>query len=200
MSKRLLNRLKNVFVHTRFKQSVMITFACVLSIGALLAVERFEIRHAQTSIVDGVYVLSTEINYSLHPEAEEILQKGLAIKFIVQTELFQERKYWRDKKIAYAQQIFYLQKNAITEKYVLSSPNVEEQKYFSSAADAISNLGDFTTIELIESQQISDPKKIQARTRLVIDVRHFSGTVNYLAKYWDDWRIVSEWYEWPLKL
>ncbi len=200
MSKRLLNRLKNVFVHTRFKQSVMITFACVLSIGALLAVERFEIRHAQTSIVDGVYVLSTEINYSLHPEAEEILQKGLAIKFIVQAELFQERKYWRDKKIAYAQQIFYLQKNAITEKYVLSSPNVEEQKYFSSAADAIRNLGDFTTIELIESQQISDPKKIQARTRLVIDVRHFSGTVNYLAKYWDDWRIVSEWYEWPLKL
>ncbi len=200
MSKRLLYRLKNVFLHARFKQSVMITFACVLSIGALLAVERFEIRHAQTSIVDGVYVLSTEINYSLHPEAEEILQKGLAIKFIVQAELFQKRNYWRDKKIANAQQVLFLQKNSITQKYVISSPNVKEQQFFSSAADAIRSLGDFTNIELIKSQQISDAKKILARARLVVDVRHFSGTVNYLAKYWDDWRIVSEWYEWPLKL
>ena len=114
-----------------FKQSAVCVLVCLLSINTLFAVERFEVRHAQTSIVDDMYLLTTEINYSLHPEAEEILQKGLAIKFIIQAELFQNRKYWRDKKIAYAQQIFFLQKNAITEKYVLTSPDVKQQKTFS---------------------------------------------------------------------
>ena len=196
----MLIKLKKHFSQKHFKQSVAGLFICLLSFTSVFAIEHFEVRHAQTSVVDGVYVLTTEINYSLHPEAELILQKGLAIKFIVQAELLQKRSYWRDKKVAYAQQIFYLQKNSITQKYVLSSPSLEIQKTFSDARDAIRNLGDYTKISLIKSQQISDPKKIQARARLVVDVRHFSGTVNYFAKYWDDWRIVSEWYEWPLKL
>ena len=182
------------------KQSAVCILFCFLSFSALFAIERFEVRHAQTSIVDGTYILKTEINYNLHPEAELILEKGLAIKFIVQAELLQKRKYWRDKKIAYAQQTFYLQKNAITQKFVLTSPTLTEQKTFSVARDAIRNLGDYTNIALINSNEISDPTKIQARARLVVDVRHFSGAVNYLAKYWDDWRVVSEWYEWPLKL
>ncbi len=200
MNNQLLTRQLNRLSINYLMQGVMIGVVCCLSIGVLFANERFEIRHAQTSIIDDVYVLSTELDYSLHPEAEQILQKGLAIKFIIQAELFQKRNYWRDKKIAYAQQIFFLQKNAITQKYVLTSPDVSEQKSFSTPIEAIRNLGDFTKISLIETEKIKNPRDIQARTRLVVDVRHFSGAVNYLAKYWDDWRIVSEWYEWPLKL
>ena len=196
----MLIKLKKNFSQKYFKQCVAGVFICLLSFASVFAIENFEVRHAQTSVVDGMYVLTAEINYSLHPEAELILQKGLAIKFIVQAELLQKRSYWRDKKIAYAQQVFYLQKNSITQKYVLSSPSLKIQKTFSDARDAIRNLCDYTKISLIKSQLISEPKKIQARARLVIDVRHFSGTVNYFAKYWDDWRIVSEWYEWPLKL
>ena len=196
----MLSNFKKRVLPNNIQQCAVCILVCLLSFGSILAIERFEVRHAQTSIVDGAYILKTEINYTLHPEAELILQKGLAIKFIVQAELLQKRSYWRDRKIAIAQQTFYLQKNAITEKFVLTSPSLKEQKTFSEARDAIRNLGDYTNISLIKSNQISDPTKIQARARLVVDVRHFSGAVNYLAKYWDDWRVVSEWYEWPLKL
>jgi len=196
----LLTSSTNKFVKKQICFSAVFVFCCLLNVVNIYALDRFELRHAQTTIIDGVYVLSTDIDYRLHPEAEQILNKGLTVKFIVQAELFRKRKFWRDKKIAFAQQTFYLQKNAITNNYFITSPSFNIQAVYSDVRDAIRSIGELSKINLIKSEHISDPTKVLARARVVVDVRHFSGAVNYLAKYWDDWRVVSEWYEWPLKL
>jgi len=181
-------------------QQMILGLFFVFTVNATLQAALCEIRYAQTSEENGFYVLDANVNYELHAEAQQMLEKGLAIKFVIQAELYKRRRYWIDKKISLREQVLYLQKNQLTKKYILSSLNSTKQESFSSIDKALLALNESVRVPLIEISEIDDPANIEARTRLVVDVRHFSGTVNYLAKYWNDWRLVSEWYTWPLKL
>jgi len=160
----------------------------------------FEVRHAQTQIKDGSYYLNADIDYMLHSEAREILQRGLPIKIALQVELFRERRYWRDKIINQTEAVYVLQFNPVTEHYVLRNVDEGSQKTFFDADSAISDLSKLQNVLLVAENKLINPNLLQARARLIVDVRHFPEPLQYLAKYWGEWHLTSEWYVWPLKL
>lgn len=162
------------------------------------AATRFEVSHAQTVVKEGQYLLSADIAYSLHSEALEVLKRGLPVRIELQVELFLQRRYWRDKTILVTNKTYELHRNALTERFILSDQ--EQQQSFASAEEAISAMRYLEDIYLADASAIPQPELTQARARLIVDVRHFPDPLQYLAKYWDDWLIISEWYVWPLKL
>jgi hypothetical protein len=182
--------------------TVLVSF---LMTGAFSAQEnpdlsRFEVSHAQTSIIDGKYFLTADIAYRLHSEAIQILERGLPIRIELQVELFLQRRYWRDKTILEKNKIYTLKRNALTERFILTASDEQTQQSFATAEQAINSLRILEGVYLTEESNILDPQDTQARARLIVDVRHFPEPLQYLSKYWDDWRLVSEWYVWPLKL
>ena len=180
-------------------QVIFFVITCLIIISSQ-ALDRFEVSHAQTTVRDGQYFLSADIAYSLHAEAKEVLDSGLPIRIELQVELFRVRRYWRNKIILNTQKIYLLKRNAVTERFVLTNVQLDTQVTFETADEAIRSMRFLEDVSLVDEAAIVDPLKIQARARLVVDVRHFPAPLQYLAKYWDDWRLVSQWYEWPLKL
>lgn len=50
---------------------------------------------------DGVY-LTAQVQFDLQPLVEEVLEKGIAIYFVAEAEVYRERWYWTDLKVAHA--------------------------------------------------------------------------------------------------
>lgn len=196
--------MKNTILFKNFLTGMIALISALFS-GVLSAQEnpdlsRFEVSHAQTSIIDGKYFLTADIAYRLHSEAIQILERGLPIRIELQVELFLQRRYWRDKTILEKNKIYLLKRNALTERFILTASDEDTQQSFATAEHAINSMRTLEGVFLTEESEIPDPQATQARARLIVDVRHFPEPLQYLSKYWDDWRLVSEWYVWPLKL
>lgn len=50
---------------------------------------------------DGVY-LTAQVEFDLQPLVEEVLEKGIAVYFVAEAEVYRERWYWTDVKVAQA--------------------------------------------------------------------------------------------------
>ncbi len=68
---------------------------------------------------DGVY-LTAEVGFDLRPAVEEVLQKGIAIYFVAQAELYRERWYWTDLKVAQAARYMRLAYQPLTRRWRLN--------------------------------------------------------------------------------
>ena len=71
---------------------------------------------------DGVY-LSAVVQFEMPPGVEDVLDKGIAVYFVAEAELYRERWYWTDRKIAHAARYMRLSFQPLTRRWrVNSSP------------------------------------------------------------------------------
>jgi len=68
---------------------------------------------------DGVY-LSASVQFELPPLVTEVLEKGIAVFFVADAELFQERWYWADRKVAQASRHMRLAYQPLTRRWRLN--------------------------------------------------------------------------------
>ena len=68
---------------------------------------------------DGVY-LSAQVQFDLPPLVEEVLDKGIAIFFVAEAEIFRERWYWTDRKVAQATRHMRLAYQPLTRRWRLN--------------------------------------------------------------------------------
>src|ERR1700710_514663 len=68
---------------------------------------------------DGVY-LTAEVGFELRPAVEEVLQKGIAIYFVAEAELYRERWYWTDLKVAQPARYMRLAYQPLTRRWRLN--------------------------------------------------------------------------------
>ncbi|RYZ10671.1 MAG: DUF4390 domain-containing protein [Comamonadaceae bacterium] len=94
---------------------------------------------------DGIY-LSAAVQFELPPLVVEVLDKGIAIFFVAEAELFEERWYWADRRVAQANRHMRLAFQPLTRRWRLNvSPypitnaglGVAFNQNFDSLADAL---------------------------------------------------------------
>ncbi len=95
---------------------------------------------------DGVY-LSAAVQFELPSLVEEVLDKGIAIYFVAEAEMYQERWYWTDRKVAQVTRHMRLAYQPLTRRWRLNvSPvpitgaagfGVSLNQNFDSLADAL---------------------------------------------------------------
>ena len=72
---------------------------------------------------DGVY-LNAAVQFELPALVEEVLDKGIAVYFVAEAELFRERWYWTDQKVA---QVVKLRQDALGQtKNILTAPQQQQ--------------------------------------------------------------------------
>jgi hypothetical protein len=84
--------------------------------------------------VDGV-LLNLETRFDLAPSIEDALQKGVALHFVAEAELFRSRWYWRDKSVAMATRTWRLTFQPLTFQYRVSLGGLSQT--FSSLREAL---------------------------------------------------------------
>jgi Domain of unknown function (DUF4390) len=72
---------------------------------------------------DGIY-LTALVDFELPPVVAEVLEKGVAIYFVAEAELYRERWYWTDLKVAQAARYMRLAYQPLTRRWRLNVSSV----------------------------------------------------------------------------
>lgn len=68
---------------------------------------------------DGLY-LTAQVDFELPPVVSEVLEKGIAIYFVAEAELYRERWYWTDLQVAQAARYMRLVYQPLTRRWRLN--------------------------------------------------------------------------------
>jgi len=145
------------------------------------------------------YYLNAAIDYDIHPEAHEILAKGLPIHIVFELELYKVRRYWLDKTLLEKEFSYILQHDPITNQYELTRVDTDFTLSYETVQAAIASLRYLTNLFVVETENIAEGDETFAQLRMSLDIRNFPEPMQYLSQYWGDWIIATEWYQWSMK-
>ncbi|AGU47871.1 hypothetical protein VAPA_1c07460 [Variovorax paradoxus B4] len=150
---------------------------------------------------DGVY-LTAAVQFELPSLVEEVLDKGIAIYFVAEAEVFQERWYWTDRKVAQVTRHMRLAYQPLTRRWRLNvSPvpitgaagfGVSLNQNFDSLADAMDAVKRVGRLRLGDAAEIGDEPLHQVMFRFRLDTSQLPRPFQIGVVGQADWNIVAE--------
>ncbi|WP_025569416.1 MULTISPECIES: DUF4390 domain-containing protein [unclassified Variovorax] len=204
--------MKNVRAEAR-RRRVLAPLAGLLLAWALLLTCLLPIAVAQGRVVpsvtqmrleqadDGVY-LTAAVQFELPSLVEEVLDKGIAIYFVAEAEVFQERWYWTDRKVAQVTRHMRLAYQPLTRRWRLNvSPvpitgaagfGVSLNQNFDSLADAMDAVKRVGRLRLGDVAEVGDEPLHQVVFRFRLDTSQLPRPFQIGVVGQADWNIVAE--------
>ncbi|BEP33664.1 hypothetical protein GmRootV59_06380 [Variovorax sp. V59] len=150
---------------------------------------------------DGVY-LTAAVQFELPSLVEEVLDKGIAIYFVAEAEVFQERWYWTDRKVAQVTRHMRLAYQPLTRRWRLNvSPvpitgaagfGVSLNQNFDSLADAMDAVKRVGRLRLGDVAEVGDEPLHQVVFRFRLDTSQLPRPFQIGVVGQADWNIVAE--------
>lgn len=150
---------------------------------------------------DGVY-LGAAVQFELPSLVEEVLDKGIAIYFVAEAELFQERWYWTDRKVAQVQRHMRLAYQPLTRRWRLNvSPlpitgavgmGISLNQNFDTLSDALDAIKRIGRLRLGDAAEIGDEPLHQVTFRFRLDTSQLPRPFQIGVVGQADWNISAE--------
>ncbi|MGO4393633.1 DUF4390 domain-containing protein [Variovorax sp. M-6] len=149
---------------------------------------------------DGVY-LTAQVQFDLPPVVEEVLEKGIAIYFVAEAELYRERWYWTDLKVAQAARYMRLAYQPLTRRWRLNvSPvpitnsgfGVSLNQNFDTLADALEVISRVGRMRLGDLAEIGDDATHPVSFRFRLDTSQLPRPFQIGAVGQSDWNISAD--------
>ncbi|MBU1357245.1 MAG: DUF4390 domain-containing protein [Gammaproteobacteria bacterium] len=149
---------------------------------------------------DGVY-LSALVDFELPPLVEEVLDKGIAIYFVVEAEISRDRWYWTDLKVAQASRYMRLAYQPLTRRWRLNvSPvpitnsgfGVSLNQNFDSLADALDSVRRVGRLRMSDVADIGDHGVHTVMFRFRLDTSQLPRPFQIGVAGQSDWNISAE--------
>ena len=181
--------------------------ACLLLLAGLFHVPvalgdedgRVKVRNAYAELRDGVFYLNARLDYRLGEEAAEALRSGVTLDLELEIKVERRRRYLWDPTVAALRQLYQLSYHALSERYLVRNVNSGEQTSFANLEAALLELGRVRDLPIIDESLLDERDRYVVRLRAIVDIRELSGPLSILTFFWNDWRIASDWYQWPLQ-
>ena len=181
-----------------FKQLVAVLFGFAL-VSPSVSAEGFQVRSADSKLVERVYMLDARIDYRFSEPTLEALQNGVPLIVLVDIEVAQLRKWWFNKTIAELQQGYLLLYHALTEKYIINNLNSGVQENYDSLGSALAALGRIDDLPLLDANLVKMDEQYQVNLQTYLDLEALPAPMRPIAYISSQWRLESDWYQWPLK-
>lgn len=159
----------------------------------------FTIRSVSTHLQDKVYQLDANIDYQFSDSALEALRNGVPLIILLDIKVEQERSWWLNKTIAELQQGYLLLYHALTEKYIVNNLNSGAQENYEQLSTALSALGKVKDLPILDAHLATSGSRYVVRLRTRLDLESLPAPMRPLAYISSDWRLESNWYQWPLQ-
>ena len=150
---------------------------------------------------DGVY-LSAAVQFELPPLVEEVLDKGIAIYFVAEAEIYQERWYWTDRQMAQVTRHMRLAYQPLTRRWRLNvSPvpfvgapgfGISLNQNFDSLSDALEAVKRIGRLRLGDAAEIGDESVHQVVFRFRLDTSQLPRPFQIGVVGQADWNITAE--------
>jgi hypothetical protein len=157
------------------------------------------VKNAETSLLDGDYILSANIDYQLSKKATEALRNGVPLLWTYEFKVEELRDYLWNKTILEKSILYRIQYHALLNVYRVkneSNGNVSNFSTLQAALDLLSTLRDY---RLIEKDKIIDRKDYIAKMKISFERDALPLPLRPTAYFNSQWYLSSDWYVWPLK-
>ena len=150
---------------------------------------------------DGVY-FSAAVQFELPSLVEEVLDKGIAIYFVAEAELYQERWYWTDRKVAQVTRHMRLAYQPLTRRWrlnVSAAPmtgaaglGISLNQNFDTLADALDAIKRVGRLRLADVSEVGDDPLHQVTFRFRLDTSQLPRPFQIGVVGQADWNISAE--------
>lgn len=159
----------------------------------------FTIRSVETRLLDKVYLLNTNVDYTFSEAALEALQNGVPLIVLLDIRVEQHNDWWIDKTIAELQQGYLLLYHALTEKYIINNLNSGAQENYDNLNVAISALGHIQDLPVLDAKLVQKDTRYHVELHTYLDLEALPAPMRPIAYISSQWRLESDWYRWPLQ-
>ena len=159
----------------------------------------FEIRSADSELIDGVHVLDARMQLVLSGEALEALAAGFTLTIELQVELIRVRRWYIDDMEAELATRYELEYHPLSQRYVVRNLNSGEQDSFATLYSALNNLGRVQGLPLIDDTVLEADSSYRVRARALLQTRQYSAPIRMLFFWRGQWQLESKWFEWILE-
>ncbi len=177
----------------------LLLLLALICLGQSVWAKGFTIRSVETSLINKVYTVSANINYEFSDVAIEALQNGVPLLILIDIKVDRERNWWLDKNIAELQQGYLLLYHALSEKYIVNNLNSGAQENYDSLNAAVAALGQLNNLPLLDANLVNKNYRIIVRLHTYLDLEALPAPMRPVAYISSQWRLESDWYEWPLQ-
>lgn len=141
----------------------------------------------------GGTVLNATFEFEVPQALEEAVQKGIAVYFNIEFELFRRRWYWFDRKISTNTLTYRLSYSPLTRQYRLARGGLSQS--FDSLEEALGLLKSVRQWKVIEPGVLSPRDSYEAQVRMRLDVTQLPKPFQVNAITSREWNLASDWRE-----
>jgi hypothetical protein len=141
----------------------------------------------------GGAVVNATFEFEMPQALEEAVQKGIAIYFNIEFELFRKRWYWLDRKVSSSTLTYRLSYSPLTRQYRLARGGLSQS--FDSLEEALNLLKSVRNWKVIEKGALSQRDDYDAHVRMRLDVTQLPKPFQVNAITSREWNLSSDWRE-----
>jgi hypothetical protein len=175
---------------------------CALALASVLALgltqasaaDRIDVRGAELQLVDsgeGGIVLDAQFDFDLPPVLADAVNRGIALYFNVEFEMYRTRWYWFDRKVASAVRTWRLTYSPLTRQYRMTTGTLALP--YDSLPDALAVLKRVRGWKVVERGVVAASADYKAQVRMRLDTSQLPKPfqINILTSR--DWTLSSDW-------
>jgi hypothetical protein len=142
---------------------------------------------------DGAIVLNATFEFDLPQALEEAVQKGIALYFNIEFELFRKRWYWLDRRIAASTLVYRLSYSPLTRQYRLARGGLSQP--FESLDEALALVKSVRNWRVADKAMFLPGEDYDAQVRMRLDVSQLPKPFQVNAITSREWSLSSDWRE-----
>ncbi len=141
-------------------------------------------------------LLNATFEFELPQALEEAVQKGIALYFNTEFELFRKRWYWFDRRVAASTLTYRLSYSPLTRQYRLGRGGLSQS--FESLEEALSLLKSVRNWRVADKSALNPREEYDAQVRMRLDVNQLPKPFQVNAITSREWTLASDWREVPV--
>ncbi|HQR55193.1 MAG TPA: DUF4390 domain-containing protein [Burkholderiaceae bacterium] len=141
----------------------------------------------------GGAVLNATFEFEMPQALDEAVQKGIAIYFNIEFELYRKRWYWLDRKVSSSTLTYRLSFSPLTRQFRLARGGLSQP--FESLEEALGLLKSVRQWKVIEKGMLSPGDSYEAQVRMRLDVTQLPKPFQVNAITSREWSLASDWRE-----
>jgi len=142
---------------------------------------------------NGAIVLNATFEFELPQALEDAVQKGIALYFNIEFELFRKRWYWFDRKVGSQTLVYRLSYSPLTRQYRLARGGLSQP--FESLDEALALVKSVRNWKVADRSQLSPRDDYDAQVRMRLDVSQLPKPFQVNAITSREWNLASDWRE-----
>lgn len=187
-------------------RKLWVTWLMGLVIGALVAAPSLAVAQERIGVMAAALeptreagdalLLNATFEFELPQALEEAVQKGIALYFNIEFELFRKRWYWFDRRVASSTLTYRLSYSPLTRQYRLGRGGLSQS--FESLEEALSLLKSVRNWKVAEKSVLGPREEYDAQVRMRLDVTQLPKPFQVNAITSREWTLTSDWREVPV--